>query len=111
MTDPIVKLSANSGGISPSELEKEVNKKVAINGWMTDDAAVISDYSSGGENGEKYTLTPIPDSELRERINESNKKIQDSAMGIYNGNIEAKPYCDKNYDACQYCIFSEHCHN
>ena len=111
MTDPIVKLSANSGGISPSELEKEVNKKVAINGWMTDDAAVISDYSSGGENGEKYTLTPIPDSELRERINESNRKIQDSAMGIYNGNIDARPYCDKNYDACQYCLFSEHCHN
>ena len=110
MTDPIVKFSANSGAISQSEIEKEVNKKVAINGWMTDDASVISCYSSGGENGEKYTLTPIPDSELKERISASNKKIQESAIGIYNGNIDAKPYCDKNYDACQYCIFNEHCH-
>lgn len=109
MTDPIVKFSATGGAVSASEIEKEINKKIAINGWMTDDASVVASYSSGGENGEKYTLTPIPDSELRERIADSNKKIQQSAAEIYDGNIAANPFRDKNYDACQYCIFSEHC--
>ncbi len=112
MTDPIIDAS-NLKYFSDEEIEKHTNSKIYFGGWISDKQEIISGYSKGGENGEKY----IPDGigakvsqqELKRRINEANKKIHASALGIYDGNISVNPYKDKNFDACEYCDYSSIC--
>ena len=114
MTDPIVD-AARLKDISEAEIEKATNGEITLGGWLNDDADVVAGYSRGGENGEKYTpkgrAALIGEAELKRRISVANKKIQESAIGIYEGNIKAEPYIDKNYDACRYCIFGGLCNN
>lgn len=114
MTDPIVEESKLKG-VTDAEIEKASNKGVLLGGWLNDDAGVVSGYSRGGENGEVFTPSGraalIGEAELNRRINLANNKIREAAMGIYNGNVAAEPYIDKNYDACRYCIFGGVCGN
>ena len=112
MTDPIVDES-KLRGITEAEIERATNGEITLGGWLNDNAGVVAGYSRGGENGEKYTprgrASLIGEAELKRRVAASNKKIQESAIGIYEGNIKAEPYIDKNYDACKYCIFGGIC--
>ncbi|MBQ3573295.1 MAG: PD-(D/E)XK nuclease family protein [Clostridia bacterium] len=112
MTDPIVD-EAKLRGINEAEIERATNGEITLGGWLNDDVGVVAGYSRGGENGEKYTprgrASLIGEAELKRRIAVANKKIQESAIGIYEGNIKAEPYIDKNYDACRYCIFGGLC--
>ncbi len=112
MTDPIVEESKLKQ-LTEAEIEKASNGGVALGGWLNDDAGVVASYSSGGENGEKYTprgrASLVGEAELKRRIEVANKKIQESAIGIYEGNVKAEPYIDKGFDACQYCIFGRLC--
>ena len=112
MTDPIVDESKLKG-VTYSEIERAVNGKVSLGGWLNDNAAVISGYSSGGENGEKYIpggkSSLIDEKELENRIKLANKKIQESAIEIYEGNVDADPYIDKGYNACTFCVYQSSC--
>lgn len=112
MTDPIVsdsKLKENTD----AEIEKAANGSIKFGGWLNDDASVVSSYSSGGENGENYIpggkSSLIDEKELLRRIDAANRKINESANGIYSGNIKAEPYIDKGYNACSYCLFGGIC--
>lgn len=112
MTDPIVD-EEKLKGVTYEEIERAVNGKVSLGGWLADNAAVISSYSSGGENGEKFIpggkSALVGEKELEERIEASNKKIRESALGIYQGNVSANPYIDKAYNACTYCPYGSSC--
>ena len=109
MTDPIVDASKVKGELTYNELEKAANKDVAFNGWISDNSTILSLYGGKGENGESYKLTEIDEKDFNERIEYANKKIRESAFEMYAGNVSAEPYCDKNYNACGYCIFSDVC--
>lgn len=109
MTDPIVDAAKLTG---KSNAEKEASKLVKLGGWLTDDAGVIAGYSSGGENGENYVPAKsslIAEDEMKSRISAANEKIRESALGIYEGNVKARPYIGNGFNACQYCIFSASC--
>ncbi len=112
MTDPIVD-EAKLKGVTFGEIERAVNGKISLGGWLSDTAEVVSGYSLGGENGEKYIpsgkTSLVSEEELKRRIEAANQKIRESAMGIYDGNIAAEPYADKGFDACQYCMYSSSC--
>ncbi len=109
MTDPIVDASKVKGELTYNELEKAASKDVAFNGWISDNSTILSLYGGKGENGESYKLTEIDEKDFNERIEYANKKIRESAFEMYAGNVSAEPYCDKNYNACGYCIFSDVC--
>lgn len=115
MTDPIVD-EARLKAVTYEEVERATNAKVSLGGWLSDNADVVSGYSSGGENGEKFIPSGksalVSESELKRRIEQANIKIKESALGIQSGNVEAKPYSDKGFDACQYCPYGTSCrHN
>lgn len=109
MTDPIVDASKVKGELTYEEIEKLANKDVSFNGWISDNSTIQSLYGGKGENGESYKLTAIDDAELNNRILQANNKIRQAALEINDGNVSAQPYCDKNYDACEYCLFNEVC--
>ncbi len=109
MTDPIVDASKVKGELTYNELEKAASKDVGFNGWISDNSTILSLYGGKGENGESYSLTQINEKEFKERIEYANKKIRESAFEMYSGNVSANPYCDKNFDACGYCIFKDVC--
>ena len=112
MTDPIVD-EEKLKGVTYGEIEKAVNGKISLGGWLANNAEVIASYSSGGENGEKFIPSGkaalVGEKELQERIDTSNKKIRESAFGIYEGNVTANPYIDKGYNACSYCPYGSSC--
>ncbi len=109
MTDPIVDASKIKGELTYKEIEKAANKDVAFNGWISNNSTILALYGGGGENGESYKLTEVDEGELNRRIEQANEKIRESALGIFGGTVSAQPYCDKNFDACGYCIFKDVC--
>ncbi len=112
MTDPIVDES-KLREISSSEIERAVNSKIFLGGWMSDKAEVIEGYGKETENGETYIPSGksalVGEDELKRRIDAANQKIRETAMEICDGNIDAKPYVDKGFDACQYCAYKSSC--
>lgn len=112
MTDPIVDES-KLREVSFGEIERAVNSKIFLGGWLSDKAEVIEGYGSGAENGETYIPSGksalVGEAELKRRIDAANQKIREAAMEICDGNIEAKPYVDKGFDACQYCAYESSC--
>ncbi len=112
MTDPIISDSKLKFD-TDAEIEKAVNSAIKLGGWLNNNASVISGYSCGGENSENYlpsgSSSLVEESELLSRIAAANKKIKESAIGIYEGNIKAEPYIDNGYNACEYCLFGGIC--
>ncbi len=106
MTDPVLSESDIRG-----DLESAIDKKMKPKGWIVDDPAILSAYTTDGQDTfipkEKTTL--VTPQEIEERIRAANQKIQESAMGIAGGNIGANPYQTYQHDACAYCQYHGIC--
>lgn len=111
MTDPIVEESKLKN--MEDSLEKTISQNIHLGGWLVDNESVVSAYSRGGENGEKFLpggkSDMISEKELRDRIDAANIKIREAAMGIKSGFFPIKPYTDKGFDPCSYCIYDKIC--
>ncbi len=111
MTDPIVEESKLKN--MEDSLEKAISQNVSLDGWLVDDERVVSAYSKGGENGEKFLpggkSDMISEKELKERIDKANIKIREAAMGIKSGYFPIKPYVDKGFNPCQWCAYDKVC--
>ncbi len=111
MTDPIVEESKLKN--MEDSLEKAISDNVSLGGWLLDDKKVLSSYSKGGENGEKFMpggkSDMISERELKSRIDAANIKIREAALGIKSGDFPAKPYVDKGFNPCNWCVYDKIC--
>ncbi len=109
MNDPILKEKDVKKGV-----DLAVNKTMAPQGWIVDEAEVLGLYEQNLRPGQgSYrpggTTARLNRGELELRMKEANERIQSSAEAIAMGKLRAQPYRSYQYDACEYCLYSGVC--
>lgn len=117
--DPIVRGTLN---MSDEEIEKEVMKKLKMNGLLLKDVRVVKEMDKGME---RYSLiipaTINKDGSLgksgsvitREQFDLLRKYVRETLVNLcedmLSGNIEIKPSKEKSHSACNFCSYSAIC--
>lgn len=104
MNDPVVDGSEN---ISSSDYDKKVHGKVAPKGWIIDDPKAMEAFDRAHTFlGPRSCISP---NEMKTRIENSERKIAETADKIFDGEISVNPYTEYKYDPCMFCDYSGIC--
>jgi ATP-dependent helicase/nuclease subunit B len=117
--DPIVKGIKN---MSDEDIEKEVMKRLKMNGLLLKDAKIVKEMDKGMEGysliipariNKDGSLSKSPSIITLEQFNILRKYVRNTMVNLceemLNGNIEIKPSKDRKYTACNFCTYSAIC--
>ncbi len=110
MNEPMLKFDEEP---ESEVLEKERQKNVAIKGIVLNEEEVLLQMDSREACGEGYIPKGrgggVSREQMRERVENAQKVVCETAAKIASGNIDINPCVTKKYDACRYCDFSKVC--
>jgi ATP-dependent helicase/nuclease subunit B len=117
--DPIIK---GTQGMSDEEIEKEVMKKLKMNGLLLKDAKVVREMDKGMQGfsliipariNKDGSLSKSPSVISIEQFELLRKYVRETLVSLcedmLSGNIEIKPSKEKRYSACNFCSYSAIC--
>jgi ATP-dependent helicase/nuclease subunit B len=117
--DPIIKSNEN---MSDEEIEKEVMKKLKMNGLLLKDAKVIREMDKDMQGfsliipariNKDGSLSKSPSIISIEQFELLRKYVRETLVNLcedmLSGNIEIKPSKEKRYSACNFCDYSAIC--
>lgn len=117
--DPIIKGTQN---MSDEEIEKEVMKKLKMNGLLLRDAKVVREMDKDMEGfsliiparmNKDGSLSKSPSVISMDQFQLLRKYVRETLVNLcedmLSGNIEIKPSKEKRYSACNFCSYSAIC--
>lgn len=108
MNDPIIPADKAK---TEESLEKELKKNTKADGWVINDDDALNAFDKNNGTKECY-ISPknlMSSEEMTEKLEAAQKKIAESAEGIFSGTIAINPYISRTFNACEFCDYSSVC--